>query len=132
MKLSDYTLLISSIIVVAGWFVNGFLNRRHEIAKRRIDYRLKTLHSFVPIIISMTSSKDPFKDDPSLVNKIEEAKVNFQLYGHRDEMLLFREFVSALKNENISQTITTLNKLINKVRDGIRKELKLALFALKE
>jgi hypothetical protein len=40
MSISNYIVIFSVIIVVAGWFVNSWLNRRHEIAKKRIDHRL--------------------------------------------------------------------------------------------
>jgi len=47
MTVSDCILLLSAIIVVVGWFVNSYLNRRHEIAKKRIDHRLETLKSYL-------------------------------------------------------------------------------------
>jgi len=43
---TDFTLIISTLIVVIGWFVNSWLNRVHEISKKRMDYRLETLKSF--------------------------------------------------------------------------------------
>ncbi len=125
MEISDYTLLISSTIIVSGWFVNSLLKRRHEIAKKRMDYRLETLHSFIPVFSSMASSKDPFRDFPSLNDKIKDAHVNFQLYGYENEIRLFDEFVSALKNQDPILATETINKLINIARNGIREELKL-------
>ena len=83
MQIADYTLVVSSFIVVTGWFVNSHLNRRHEISKKRMDFRLESLLSFLPVFLSMQQSSKPFIDDPKLNEKIRNAFINFQLYGYR-------------------------------------------------
>jgi hypothetical protein len=130
MKIADFTLIISSIIVVFGWFVNSFLNRRHEISKKRIDYRLDTLHSFLPVFLSIAKSPQPFIDDPTLNDKIKVARVNFQLYGYQDEIDLFNKFVSAIETQNTIEAGNTINELIKLVRCRLRDELKLPALKL--
>ncbi len=130
MKISDYAIIVSSIIVVVGWFVNNFLNRRHDISKKRMDYRLESLHSFLPVFLSITSSSQPFKDDPTLSDKIKNARVNFQLYGYQDEIDLFNKFVKAIEKQNTHEATTTINELIVLVRCRLRNELKLPAFKL--
>jgi uncharacterized membrane protein len=102
MKISDYTIVISSIVIIIGWFVNSFFNRRHEISKRRMNYRLEMLHSFLPVYLSITSSKAPFLDDQQLNAKIINARILFQLYGHRDEIKLFNDFVEAIEKKIVT------------------------------
>ena len=131
MKILDFTLIISSIIVVAGWFVNGFLNRRHEISKKRMDFRLEALHSFLPVFLSMTQSSKPFIDDSTLSDKIRVARVNFQLYGYQDEIALLNKFISAIESQDTNNATIIINKLINLVRTRLRDELKLPPLNLK-
>ncbi|RKY07282.1 MAG: hypothetical protein DRP66_07065 [Planctomycetota bacterium] len=125
MEISDCTIIISLIIVVVGWFVNSFLNRRHEISKKRLDFRLESLHSFLPVFLSMTSSLQPFIDDPTLNDKIRTARVNFQLYGLQDEIDLFNKFVVSIEKQNTNEATITINELIGMVRSRLRHELKL-------
>ena len=108
-----------------GWVVNSFFNRRHEISKKRLEYRLETLHSFLPVFISISSSPKPFEDDKDLSTKIKNARVNFQLYGYQDEIELLDKFVSAIENADVNETQNTINKLIKLIRQRLRKELKL-------
>lgn len=125
MEIADFTLIVSSFIVVTGWFVNSHLNRRHEISKKRMDYRLETLHSFLPVFLSMTSSSQPFIDDPDLSTKLKNARVNFQLYGYRDELIIFEEFVTAIEKQDTNNATICINKLIKLIRQRLRDELKL-------
>ncbi len=97
MEIKEWVMILSAIIVVVGWFINSFLNRRHEISKKRLEYRLETLHSFLPVYLSISSSAQPFKDDKKLNDKIINARVNFQLYGYQDEIKLFQDFVNAIE-----------------------------------
>ncbi len=62
----NISILISACLAILGWIVNNILSRRHEIAKKRLDYRLETLHSFIPVYLSLTKSQQPFIDDPEL------------------------------------------------------------------
>jgi len=121
----EYALIISSSIAVIGWFVNSLLNRIHEISKKRMDYRLESLKSFLPAFVSLSSSPQPFIDDPTLSKKIVDARVNFQLYGYQDEIVLFNEFVSAIENKDTTKVTSTINELISLVRVRLRKELNL-------
>ena len=123
--MSDYTIIISSSIVVTGWFINNILSRRHEIFKKRMDYRLESLLSFLPVFLSITSSPQPFIDDQNLNDKIIKARVNFQLYGLLDEIDLFNEFVLAIEKQDTKEATITINKLIDLVRGRLRNELKL-------
>lgn len=130
MELKEWIMIISAIIVVTGWFTNNYLNRRHEISKKRLDYRLETLHSFLEVYLSLSSSLEPFKNDKKLNDKIMNARVNFQLYGYQDESELFQDFVNALEKSDNKNTTAIVNKLIKLTRARIRDELKLPKFDL--
>lgn len=130
--MNDYTIVISSIVVVVGWLVNNWFTRRHDVAKKRLEYRLETLHSFLPVFLSMTSSSAPFIDDKSLNDKIIQARVNFQLYGNINEINIFEEFVKAIEKQDTLEATNTINKLIGMVRRGIRAELKLSEYPIQK
>jgi len=130
MEVKEWIMIISAIIVVTGWFTNSYLNRRHEISKKRLDYRLETLHSFLEVYLSLSSSLEPFKNDKKLNDKIMKARVNFQLYGYQDESELFQDFVDVLEKSDNKNTTAIVNKLIKLTRSRIRDELKLPKFDL--
>lgn len=130
MEVKEWIMIISALIVVTGWFINSYLNRRHEISKKRLEYRLETLHSFLPVYLSISSSLEPFKNDKKLNDKIISARVNFQLYGYEDETKLFQDFVVAIEKPDNNEATIAINKLIKLTRARIRDELKLPKFDL--
>lgn len=124
MEVKDWVLVSSAIIVVVGWFVNNYLNRRNEISKKRLEYRLETLHSIIPVFFSIQKSKgDPFAEDLDLLGNIESARSKFQLYGYKDEVEHFELFISSLEQGNIKLMLDNLQALILLVKNRIRKEL---------
>jgi len=123
MEVSNLGLIISTSVIVIGWFVNSYFNRKHEKIKKRMEYRLMTLQSFMLIKNSFTSSSRPFDDDVNLKKKIEDARINFQLYGYQDELDLFEQFIKALEEASIPKTVETINKLIKLTTDRLREEL---------
>lgn len=47
METSDWITLSSAVLIVAGWFVTNWLNRRNEIEKVRLKLRTEILLSFL-------------------------------------------------------------------------------------
>ena len=125
MEISNYTVVISSIVVMTGWVVNNILKRRDEIAKKRLEYRLETLHSFIPVYLSLKNSSKPFDDDKELNKKFNEASINFQLYGFQDEIDLLSTCQNAIIKNNGTDATIALNKLIILIKSRLRNELKL-------
>lgn len=123
MDISNLGLIVSTSVVVIGWFVNSHFNRKHEKIKKRIEYRLMTLQSFMLIKNSFTSSSQPFDDDENLKKKIENTRANFQLYGYQDELVLFEKFINAIEDASIPKTVGTINELIKLTTDRLRREL---------
>ncbi|WP_415396573.1 hypothetical protein [Sulfurimonas sp. CS5] len=130
MEIKEWIMIISVIVIVTGWFTNSYLNRRHEISKKRLDYRLETLQSFLPVFLSMSSSSKPFIDNKTLNDKIIYARVNFQIYGYQDEWILFNSFTIAIDKQDVSEATICINKLTKLIRNRIQIELKLPNFDL--
>ncbi|WP_269620031.1 hypothetical protein [Zhongshania sp. BJYM1] len=116
MTVSDCILLLSAIIVVVGWFVNSYLNRRHEIAKKRIDHRLETLKSYLSFFIEAQKSKS--------LDGFNDVQVSFYLYGYDDEIELVEKITSIVttKPDN-PEWLKLLTDLSILVRNRLRKQL---------
>ena len=54
MDIHDVITVCSVSIVIIGWFVNNILNRRHEISKKRMEYSLDAMPSFLPVFFALT------------------------------------------------------------------------------
>ena len=121
--------LIPSILVVVGWFVNDYLNRNHEVAKRRLEHRLKMLKSFMPIYLSIVKNKDekggPLVADKTLSKKLDDALEDFYLLGHKDEIDLYADFSDGLKSKDGNKFWTALVSLRDLTRNRVRAELEI-------
>jgi hypothetical protein len=125
METKDFIPLISVTVVVIGWFVNNLFSRRHEIAKKRLEYRLEALKSFLPVWFSMQKHEAPFIADPELLTKIENSRSNIQLYGNKQEIEAMENFIKHLESGDIKNSVASINRLVILIKASIRKELKL-------
>ncbi|MFT5836042.1 MAG: hypothetical protein ACI9RG_000936 [Sulfurimonas sp.] len=123
MEIRDWIIITSVFVIIIGWFYNNNRNREHEISKKRLEHRLRTLESFLPIYNSFATSKDPFNKDKDLADKILRSRYMFQTYGEQDEWDLFKNFAIALDKKNIKQVEDNINELSALIRSRIRKEL---------
>ena len=120
----NISILISACLAIIGWMVNNYFKRRHEIAKKRLEYRLETLQSFMPIYKTFQDAGTSLKLDKQLTEKINIASVKFQLYGYQDEIDILQNFLNSLQN-NDQQAFIYLNQLIELSKEKLRHELKL-------
>jgi hypothetical protein len=125
MEVRDWILIVSAVIVVVGWFVNGIMNRKHEIAKKRMEYRLDALHSFLPVFFTVQKNAPNHHNDPIFQSQIHKARSNFQLYGYNDEVDAFESIISSINEGDTEKYVQNLQDLIILVRKRIRLELKL-------
>ena len=121
----EYITLVSAILVVIGWFVNSYLNRKHEIFKKRLDYRLKMLESYKDVGEALerlfNNGDQNLADD--FVSKLEKAQINFLLYGTKKEIELINKITEhASKNEYIEMKNKSA-ALMKLVRNNLRSEL---------
>jgi len=122
MEIKDWLLLGSMVIVTGGWFVNSYFNRKNEIAKKKLDYRLEALTQTIESLLdirNLAEGKSNISED-----KISKAHFVFQLYANKDELKMFDNCIENLTKENIQ-------KLIFLLRRRIRAELDLPYFKLK-
>jgi hypothetical protein len=126
MQVRDWITICSAVIVVIGWFVNSFINRRHEMAKKRMEYRLEALNSFFPVFFSIQRHRNPFEDDPNLLLNLESSRSKFQIYGQSDEIETFESMVRAIESQNVDLFLKKAQELVLLVRKRIRDQVGLS------
>ncbi|MDD2838927.1 MAG: hypothetical protein PHX59_08200 [Sulfuricurvum sp.] len=91
MEIKDWIMIITAVFVVIGWFVNSYLNRKHEVAKKRLDYRLEVLIPSVETLLILRNSLEGKEDiDKDRILKLHQ---DFQLYADQDELELLNKFI---------------------------------------
>ena len=122
MGAKEWIMIGSVFIVTLGWFVTGYLNRKKDIAQKRLEYRLEALEAFLPVWFSIQKNSAPFTD-PKFIDKIENARSKFQLYGLNDEIQQMETFIEYIEKKDLSKANTALAELVVLVRSRIREEL---------
>jgi hypothetical protein len=122
MTTGNYISLVAALIVAAGWFVTGYLNRRKDVAQKRLEHRLEALKSFLPVWFAIQRGGDPFQQ-PGFLQQLETARSNFQLYGLEDEIEVMERFIRGCEQHNLEMANTQLAILVPLVRCRIRDEL---------
>ena len=125
MDTKDWITIVAAVLVIIGWFVNSYLNRRHEMAKKRMEYRLECLRSFIPIFFALVKNRE---DEPELEERLSQARTDFQLYGTKDEIVCFERVAKAIEIRDHVAYSAALGDLIRLVREGIRNELGLEIY----
>ena len=120
MNIHDWITISAVIIVVIGWFVNSALNRRHEIAKKRMEYRLEALHSFLPAFFGITENS---VSAPELAEMLARVNTKFQLYCNKAEIDTFVRLINACHAKDDKAYTEAVRDLACLVREGIRVEL---------
>lgn len=133
MDIKEWITIISVIALIIGWFTNSWLNRKNEIAKERLKYRMDTLKSII-IVLSELDECIKFKKgviSPSLNRLMYDTIQKFYIYGKEDEIILCERFAKAADDKNNIEFEISLNELAELVKKRIRKELNLRILQTK-
>jgi len=122
MEPKEWIMIVSALIVAIGWFVTGYLNRKKDIAQKRLEYRLRALEAFLPVWFSIQKNSMPFTD-PKFIDKLENARSKLQLYGLDDEIQQMERFIKYIEKKDLPNANAVLIELVKLVRSRIRKEL---------
>ena len=118
--LKDWQTLFAAIIVIIGWFVNSWLNNKNEIKKRLLEHRLTALKSVVEsVLFEMSKGANNAFAQPDFKDKLEKARATIQMYGYRNEIDIYEEFIKAL-NMKANTEDEKKNKL-KKINESIPK-----------
>jgi hypothetical protein len=89
--------IIASIIVMTGWFIVAYLQRRNEILKKQLDYRLEVLS----IVMDLRKRFDLYScgySDALEGFKPEDLIHKLKLYGHEKEYSAYLNFLKSFFN----------------------------------
>ncbi len=117
--LTLFTALLTLFTIVVGWLVNSYLQRNHEITKKRMNYRIDMLKNYLLFY------KKAY-DNKSLIG-IDDIQVSFLIYGYDDEINLINEILKTVKEQPNDQKkwLDKLIKLNILSRNRLRVELQL-------
>lgn len=123
---SEWIAGLSVIVLIAGWFFNSFLDRKNEIAKERLKFRLDNLLLILDTFnnaqryIILNKNLNPTKE---FTADLVKALSRLSLFGKDDEKKLSNIIFEKMNN---NQPIRLeLSKLIEIVGNRIQKELKI-------
>ncbi len=125
--LTLFTALLTLFTIVVGWLVNSYLQRNHEIIKKRMNYRADMLKNY--LLFSKKAN-----DNKSLIG-FDDIQIYFFMYAHIDEINLINEIakiIGIINDKTVKEQPNDQKKLTDKLielnilsRNKLRMELKL-------
>ena len=133
MEVKNWITVVSVFAVIVGWFINSYLNRRHEVFKRRMDLRFGMYDSCVAVssvLEKIIQSKNPTKEVldtlvKDFLEKLDFCQVHVHMYGTQKEIesiIKVTEFAQSNQHLNMKNEFAVL---MRSVRDNLRKDLSL-------
>ena len=122
MTITNWISILAASIVALGWFVNGYLERRKAVSIRRLEYRLESLKSIIPVWKALKRNTANGNLDEFQAN-LDAAILNFQLYGRKDEIILMKRLAVALEKRDTQEANRTFDLILPLVQTRIRREL---------
>ena len=138
MDADNWITIASVIIVVTGWFINGWLNRKHEIFKKRIDCRLEMFNSYFTYAFTLEKLLNPKNTDnkpelvKELIEKLEVAQVKILLYGTQKEVDLVNKIMAHAQSNSHSDMKDTTAILVRLISENMRSQLGLTKIKMSE
>lgn len=126
---NEWIMIVSVVIIVTGWFVNSYINRRHEIFKKKLDYRLEMLESYIPVATILEKALNPKQTQDmgelsqAFIKNLEKSQVKILMYGSRNEIKLINEITSLAQQNNTREMKNKSAQLMQLIRSSLRSEL---------
>lgn len=138
MNAGNWITIASVIVVVTGWFINGWLNRKHEVFKKRTDYRLEMFNSYTSYAFTLEKLLNPKNTDnqnvlvKELIEKLEITQVKILLYGTQKEVDLVNKIMTYAQNKSHLEMKNTTATLMRVISQNIRAQLGLQKIKMSE
>lgn len=136
LKASDYVTLISVLAVVIGWIVNSKLNRKHEIFKKRLDYRLKMRESYIPAAATLEKLFNPANTEKTeelckeFIAYLESSQIQILMFGTPSEIRQIEQIVQLARLNKHVEMKNASAALMSSLRENLRQELGFETVAL--
>ena len=123
MKLSDWISIISACIIVIGWFLIDYFNRRQDTLRFKKENRLRAFESFVPIGIALHRGNDVSQES------FDKATAMIYLYGDKLERDALNSFLLLYANRGCwnEKEKNEANEFFKILMGIIQKETKIEL-----
>lgn len=133
MKIEHWITIGSVIAVIAGWFINGHLNRRHELYKKKVELRFKLYDSCVAVANTLEKifqSKDQSKDTMNsltaeFLRHLEQCQIQILMFGTQSEINAITELTKFAQQNKHGDMKKTMAELMRSIRSSLRSDLKL-------
>jgi len=131
MEVRDWVTIVSVIAVISGWFINGNLNRKHEIFKKRLDYKLDMYRSYFDTAsllekLIQNKSSNSVKMQTltnEFIRNLEACQIKFLMFGDADEIKGICE-ITLLASNNKHQELKQKSAIfIASIRNKLRGEI---------
>jgi len=125
-EVKEWIMIISVILVIGGWFLNSWLNMKHEIFKKRLDYRLQMLDSYVSAAVVLEKLRQGNQNEKlqnEFIDKLEKSHLQILLYGSAIEIRSISKIVSLASQNNHPELINKSSEFMNLIRGNLRSEL---------
>ena len=127
---SNYITIISVVVLVVGWFVNSWLNRRHEVFKKRVEYQVEMYMAWIDASFTLVEiNNDKIEESKrkelvrKYIEKLEHAQKKIILFGETEQINMVETVVRlAQANEHLALVEMT-TQLNLSIRNLLRKEL---------
>jgi hypothetical protein len=128
MELKDYisaiSTFVSAILIIIGWIVIRHKDREQEKFKIRNTRRENLASSYFDVYQYFMLADGAPKFDNDFSKKISKLTAEINLYGTKDEIRAYEEFIDALKNSNEVETFKGRAVNLTKLLIGnIRQEI---------
>lgn len=133
MEAKNWITIGSVTVGIIGWIFNGYMNRRHEIFKRKMDLRFGMYESCIAVaqvIEKIFQSKDqsaetmePLAKD--FLKKLEQCQSEVLIYGTEFEINQINKVTELAQRNQHLEMKNEFASLIRSVRTSLRKDLKL-------
>ncbi|EJL3954313.1 TPA: hypothetical protein ACGF2G_002824 [Vibrio cholerae] len=125
MNIKDYITILSVFAVIIGWFINGHLNRKNEVFKKRFDYLMDMYESYVIVakqLEVLLQKINPEKEEvDKFIKSLEESQVKFLMLGSESEIEDINKIVELAKENKHKEMKLESAKFIKSIRIKMRK-----------
>ncbi|HHF2940217.1 hypothetical protein [Vibrio diabolicus] len=126
MENKDWITIVSVFAVIIGWFINGYLNRKNEVFKKRFDYLMDMYESYVAVakqleVTFQSSGSNQQQEANEFIKKLEESQVKFLMLGSPSEIKDISEILDLAKKNDHQKMKLKSAEFITSIRIKMRK-----------
>lgn len=120
MEIKESIMFFSALLVIAGWAVTHFLNRKNDRQQKQRELRTKYLIETYNKLNRLRTYQSVLEVEESL-DLLMQCIYDTELFGSKHQIELARKLGKEV--ETRTGNLTSLNELINDIRDSLRESI---------